>query len=82
MKLTKFATVLFAISGICIFGLISKVTVFAAASMIDVTTNCRIITKLKSQYTVVFSLLLSLPLQNKLKKVHLQTYLFQLATNG
>ena len=65
------------------FAASAKVTVFAAASMTDA------LQQIADQYqtekpnnTVVFSLLLLLRLQNKLKKVHLQTYLFQLATNG
>ena len=83
MKLTKFATALL-IAGMGVsFAASAKVTVFAAASMTDA------LKQIADQYqtekpnnTVVFSLLLLPPLQNKLKKVHLQTYLFQQATNG
>ena len=83
MKLTRICNRTFNCGYGCIFCGISKVTVFAAASMTDA------LQQIADQYqtekpnnTVVFSLLLLLRLQNKLKKVHLQTYLFQLATNG
>ena len=84
MKLTKFATALL-IAGMGVsFAASAKVTVFAAASMTDA------LQQIADQYqtekpnnTVVFSFAILLqPLPNKLKKVHLQTYLFQLATNG
>ena len=96
MKLTKFTTALLVAGMGVSFAASAKVTVFAAASMTDALQQIadQYQTE-KPNNTVVFSFAFSSIVRISLrpcgssadvgssaKKVHQQTYLFQLATNG